>query len=315
VISGNQIWNNDLPYVILGSLQIDTGASLQINAGCKIYSHADAPILVDGSLTINGSKNNEVVFSGDRLDPDYKDLPAAWPGIIFRNTSADNVLTFAIIKNSFQALVVDGPATTSNPKLTLHQCVIDNAYDAGIFASATSIHADNTLISNCGNNILVIGGGDYQFTNCTDVCFSNLFALHNKPVLQISNYDYDNGSLITGNLTAGFTNCIFWGDFGSVEDEIVTSKQGNNLFDVNINNCLLKITNTPLNTSINASITNQDPLFDSVDVSNRIYDFRITANSSSPALDNGAATTFTKDLDDNPRVSGPATDIGCYEKQ
>jgi len=53
-ITGNVTWTNDLPYVIIGGLQVDTTASLTIQKGCKIYLHADAPLLVDGSLQVNG---------------------------------------------------------------------------------------------------------------------------------------------------------------------------------------------------------------------------------------------------------------------
>jgi len=50
VINTNETWNNDLPYVILGSLLVNTNQTLTINKGCRIYVHADAPIVVDGSL-------------------------------------------------------------------------------------------------------------------------------------------------------------------------------------------------------------------------------------------------------------------------
>ena len=131
-ISENTIWPNDLPYVITGSFFIDTAISLTIDPGCKIYLHADAPIIVDGSLIVNGTKNNEVIFRGDRLDEYYRDLPAGWPGIYFRNKSTDNVMSFAVIRNAYQALAVQNPAENNKTKLTLHQCIIDNAFESGI---------------------------------------------------------------------------------------------------------------------------------------------------------------------------------------
>ena len=74
VITGNVVWTNNLPYVILGSLRIDTTASLTIQSGCKIYAHADAPFITDGTLTVNGTKANPVIFTGDRLDEGYKNF-------------------------------------------------------------------------------------------------------------------------------------------------------------------------------------------------------------------------------------------------
>ncbi len=314
IISSNTTWQNDLPYVILGSLTVDTTFSLTIEAGCKIYSHANAAFLVDGTLIINGTKDNEVIFRGDRLDQYYADLPASWPGIYFRGTSIDNVLSFAIIKNANEAVVVEDPSTNANPKLTLHQCIIDNAFVVGLYSYNSSIQADNTLITNCGNNIYIERGGNYSFTNCTVVCYSNSYLLHSNPVLQASDATIENGIVVTNDLDASFVNCIFWGDYGDVDDEVVIDKEGTGIFNVALQNCLYKAVNDPLNTTLAAVIANQDPLFDSIDISNKYYDFRTTRNALAPGVDNGTVVAFPADLDNNPRPVG-VTDIGSYEKQ
>jgi hypothetical protein len=313
-LTGTNTWQNDLPYVILGSIRVDTTASLTIDAGCKIYSHANAPFLVDGTLVITGTKGNEVQFTGDRLDNYYRDLPASWPGIYFRGSSIDNELTFAIIKNADQAVIVEDPSSNSNPKLIMHQCIIDNAYEAGLFGFNSSIQADNTLITNCGNNLIIQLGGDYSFTNCTVACYSNIYFLHTNPVLQASDAATNNGATTTADLNASFVNCIFWGDYGDVSDEVVIDKQGNGIFNVNLTNCLYKAINDPSNTTLTAVIKNQDPSFDSVDVSNKYYDFRITKNPLAPGINSGTMVMFTADLDDHLRSVG-LPDIGCYEKQ
>jgi len=98
LITSDTTWKNDLPYVILGGVQVDTSVILTIDPGCRIYSHADAPFLVDGTLIINGTKQDSVIFTGDRLDAGYANLPASWPGIYFRANSINNVLTHTIIK-------------------------------------------------------------------------------------------------------------------------------------------------------------------------------------------------------------------------
>src|ERR1044071_9648199 len=110
-ITADETWNNDLPYVILGSLTVDPNKKLTINKGCKIYVHADAPILVDGTIEINGAKDtvDRVYFRGDRLDEPYNDFPAGWPGIFFRASSKDNIFNYAVIKNAYQAIVVQDP--------------------------------------------------------------------------------------------------------------------------------------------------------------------------------------------------------------
>ncbi len=313
VISSNTIWQNDLPYVILGGLTVDTTFSLTINAGCKIYSHANAPFLVDGTLIINGEKGNEVEFRGDRLDTYYNDLPASWPGINFRGSSIDNQITFAIIKNANQAVVVEDPSTNSNPKLLMHQCIIDNAFEAGFIGYNSSVQADNSLITNCGNNMVIELGGNYSFTNCTVACYSNTYLLHTNPVLQASDATIINGVTTTADLNASFVNCIFWGDFGDVDDEVVIDKTGTGIFNVSMENCLYKALNDPANTTLTSSIANVDPSFDSIDVNNKYYDFRVTKNPDAPGINTGINVAFPFDLDNATRAVG-LPDIGCYEK-
>ena len=46
IIKGNVTWSNNLPYVILESIRIDTSATLTIQPGCKIYLHADRKSVV-----------------------------------------------------------------------------------------------------------------------------------------------------------------------------------------------------------------------------------------------------------------------------
>ncbi len=315
VISGNITWTNNLPYVILGSIRIDTTASLTIQPGCRIYSHADAPFIVDGSLIVNGTNTNNVVFTGDRLDDPYKDLPASWPGIYFRGNSKDNVMSFAVVKNAYQAVVLEKPSLNANPKLTLHQTIVDNAYDAGIFCVNSSLSADNCLVSNCGSNILLSYGGLYNFTHCTVATFSTNYILHKNPVLNVSNFALQNGSIITADLNAVFRNNIFWGDEGGIVDnEVVVNKQGANPFNVLFEKNLYRVLNDPGNSTLISNIRNLNPSFDSVDVSKRIFDFRVTRSSSAPGVNAGVATGFLKDLDDKNRNVG-LPDLGCYEKQ
>ncbi|MBL7745858.1 MAG: hypothetical protein JNM19_00400 [Chitinophagaceae bacterium] len=310
VVAVNETWNNDLPYVILGSLQINNNITLSINKGCRIYVHADAPIVVNGTLQVNGLKDtiDRVYFRGDRMDDPYKDYPASWPGIFFQTTSKDNVLNYAVIKNAYQAIGIQDPSTNPNPKLILNECVIDNAYDAGIVSLNSSIRARNCLISNCGKNLLLVKGGDYQFTHCTVVTYANRFIDHKDPVLTLSNFA--NGS--TEILNATFRNCIFWGENGLVADEVVVLKNGTNTFNVNFDHNLWKVQTPPTNIISNQIINNQSPQFDSISTADNYYDFRL--KTSSPSINKGINTGVTIDLDSKPRPVG-LPDLGCFEKQ
>jgi hypothetical protein len=309
-ITADDIWNNDLPYVILGYLHVNANKKLSINKGCHIYVHADAPIIVDGTLLVNGLKDtvNRVYFNGDRLDDPYKNYPASWPGIYFSAGSKDNVFNYAVIKNSYQSVAVQDPSANANPKVILNQCIIDNSYDAGIIASNSSITAVNCLISNCGKNIALIKGGTYSFTHCTVASYSNLYIQHKDPVLQVTNFD-PTGSK---DLTALFRNCIFWGENGIVDDEVVVAKTGATVFSVNFDSDLWKVQTIPANITSANIINNQTPLFDTIDVYHQNYNFHLQAGS--PAVNKGANAGVTIDLDGNPRPVG-LPDLGCFEKQ
>jgi hypothetical protein len=314
VLAGNVVWTNNLPYVILGSIRIDTTASLTIQAGCKIYSHATAPFIVDGTLIINGTKTNPVTFAGDRLDGDYKNLPASWPGIYFRGSSKNNVLTYAVVKNANQAIVTEKPSVNASPKVILHQCIIDNAFDAGILCVNSSLLADNSLISNCGSNINLTYGGIYNFTHCTVAAYSTNFLTHKNPALNVNNFTQQAGTTLTADLNAVFRNNIFWGDGGIVDNEISVNKQGANPFIVLFEKNIYRSIADPSNSTLNGNIKNADPAFDSINITKNIFDFRVTKNALAPGINAGIATGLPKDLDNKNRNVG-LPDIGCYEKQ
>lgn len=311
-LTGNNTWNNTLPYIILGGIDVDTDATLTIEKGTRIYLHANAPFLVDGTLLVNGTKQDSVIFNGDRLDVDYRDLPASWPGIFFRETSKNNILKHAIIKNAYQGIIAQELSTTPNPKVILSQCIIDNIYDAGVLGIHTNINADNCLISNCGSNIQLALGGDYRFIHCTVTSYGNLFIQHKNPVLQVSNSATEGGTTLTKSINALFRNCIFWGDNGNVDNEIAVDKKGMDPFSVIFDHVLYKAKVDPSDATFDTSIKNMDPLFDSINVSKNYYDFHFNSHPGSPAIDAGVITSFPKDLDDKLRDAKP--DIGCYER-
>jgi len=313
----NETWNNNLPYVLLGRFTIDTNTTLTINKGCRVYMHADAPFIVHGTLQVNGEKwdSTRVVFAGDRLDVPYKNFPAGYPGFIFTDVSKNNSFTYATIKNAYQGIVVLDPAPNAGPKITFNQTIIDNAFDAGILSINSSISAKNLLVSNCGKNIILAKGGTYDFTHCTVVSISNNYIQHKEPVLFISDYIRHGNVITTAVLNATFRNCIFWSENnGIVPSEVVVEKKGNTNPQILFDNVLWRVENIPtfVNTLGNV-INNQNPLFDSINVIQRFYNFRLKIAPQSPAIDKGNNITIgTFDLDNKQRINIP--DLGCYER-
>jgi hypothetical protein len=261
-------------------------------------------------LRVNGDKydSTRVIFTGDRLDEPYRDFPASYPGMVFTELSNNNVINYAIIKNAYQGISISGLAG-SGTKLSLNETIIDNAFDAGILAINTSIRARNLLVSNCGKNVFIVNGGSYDFLHCTIASVSNSFIQHREPVFVLTDFLGQQ----TNALAANFTNCIFWGEQnGFVTDEVVVLRQGNNPFAVVFDQVLWRVQNQPANANTIGAINSMNPGFDSLNVAERFFSFRL--KEGSPAIDKGVNTAVGNDLDGFPRPVG-LPDLGAYERQ
>jgi hypothetical protein len=311
VLGRDTRFNDSLPYVVLGTLQVAANATLTLERGTRMYMHADAPILVDGRLVAEGEPAKPVLFTGDRLDEGYRDLPGSWPGIYFRATSTGNRLSHAIVRNAYNGLAAEQPDPRGGYKLTLRQCTIDNASEAGILAIASSVDAVNCLVLNCGGNIALGKGGDHRFIHCTVASYSNRYLQHKSPVLVATDWDSTRTGLTFHPLSADFTNCILWGSEGGVDNEAVVSRRGSAAFRVSFRNCLYRGTD-PVSTLLADNLRNVDPRFDSIDIAKRHFDLRIQRRGS-PAVDKGLAAGSTADIEGKPRDARP--DIGCHERQ
>ncbi len=316
-IEQDTTWTNDLPIVLLDSCIVREGKTLTIMEGTSIYVHANSPLIVEGSLRIEGQKNNEVIFRGDRLDEYYKDIPGSWPGITFAPKSKDNDIRFAVIKNASVGLNLYEPVQSGTiPIVNLHQSIIDNAQYAGIYCSNSRMYADNSLISNCGQGLIIEKGGDYQLAHCTLVSYSTEYMFHNKPVVSFSNSVFENNTLITAGLHALLQNCLIWGDGGIGNNEVELLKENASAFDVEFDHCLYRSDASLSDAILNSCLQNMEPVFDSLNFNKNYFDFRTTHDMSSPNVDAGTNNSnYPNDLDDVSRVVGVATDIGCYEKQ
>jgi hypothetical protein len=311
-ITASETWNNDLPYVILGGLTVDSNASLTINKGCRIFMHADAPFIVNGTLLVNGESPDSarVVFSGDRIDDPYRDFPGSYPGLVFTTSSRNSVINYGIIKNAYQGIVAIDPSPST--KLVLNETIIDNAYDIGLAGINTGINARNLLISNCGKNLVLLKGGDYNFIHCTIAAVSNNFIQHKDPVFQLTNFLNQGNAVVTSGLNAVFRNCIFWGENnGIVPTEVVVSRQGNSSFNVLFEKVLWRVKNAPGECTVQGEI-NGDPAFERTNGGQTGFSFRL--RPTSPAINKGVASSVNLDLDGYPRPVG-LPDLGAYERQ
>jgi hypothetical protein len=119
----NSVWTNDRPHVLYGLVVVPANCTLRIKPGTRIYAHAGAGLIVQGTLLVNSPADyspgsgatdtvkagnaNIVRFAGDRSgETQYATAPGQWLGILFDATSHNNLIRYALIQNAtFGALL------------------------------------------------------------------------------------------------------------------------------------------------------------------------------------------------------------------
>jgi hypothetical protein len=320
-VLSTQTWDNALPYVIVNNALVDTNQTLTIQPGCRIYMHANSRLFVEGTLKVNGTKSDSVVFQSDRIDRSYfsyLELPGEWGGLYFTQNSKHNDLRWTLIKNcgnssvlgssyvQAAAIQVDNNPSLANPAdgVQLHNCTIQNSIGYGLLSFGGKVSMRNTLINTCGaQNVGIFQGGNFDFQQCTFVSYGTRYNSHtDAPVMSLLNYlDTSETGYIPGNLKILIRNSII---YGSLNEELICNAKnaGISLFDVRFDHCLIKAETVNTAVIFSGCLLNQDPLFEDVDK----WNYRL--KTGSPALGTGIAPFYETNLDD----VGGLQNIGAY---
>jgi hypothetical protein len=246
-LNENTTFTNEKPYVIYGYCAVKENNTLTIEAGSRIYFHANSGLIVNknATISINGELGNEILFEGDRLEPEFSNISGQWGAIWLRAGSKNNSINHAIIKNASIGVLSDS-IYGSSPSLTLKNTQIYNSSNFGILGRETHIEGENLVINNSGQSSLACTiGGTYKFTHST---FANYWSntIRQYPTVLINNYfSYNENSvevIETRDLkSVEFTNCII---DGSNAIELLLDKVGNGVFNYSFKNNLIKFNDT-----------------------------------------------------------------------
>ncbi len=309
IITSDTVWNSDRPVLIWYYAAIDRGASLTITRGTQVFLHRFAGIHVFGSLRVAGAADCTVVFSSDRLENDYKDIPGQWGGIVLYPTAYNNSFSWCQIKNGIVGISVDSVADT----VEIDHCQIIHQSFANVFANNTNVNIYSSLLADAGwYNIAAINGGTYKLLGSTIANYYAWGTIRTTPAVTITNYYIRNNQPVyvaPANIT--IINTII---YGNQENELMLSpaEPGQN-FSYSISHSLLK-TNQGYQTT--ATIINQKPMFTD------IGKFDFTIGSDSPAKDKADLDIISSmpgylryDLNQADRLADGLPDIGAYEWQ
>lgn len=302
----DEVWNDkEKPYVIYNNMLVPPGCTLTINAGAKVHSNPKSILLVQGTLIVNGTTDEPVIFQGDRLDFAMRNMAGQWGGIWFLRGSVNNRMNNAVVKNGVFAARVDSLSENSNPNLRLYNSIFQNQQVVGLTALTAEIEATNCVFANCGQ-FTFFGdlGGDYHFRHCTFANFNTDFS-RRTPQFGFADIQRDENDKIirTFDLAYLLENCII---YGSQDEEMLFDIKSPDAATQVFDHCLIK-TELP-GYNINSNILNLDPKFKDI----KMYDFSL--DTLSPAHNAGKVLDPSVDTDikGNIRINGP--DLGAYER-
>ena len=315
-VNGNElVFTNDKPYVIYGFAGVPENKTVSFEAGARVHFHANSGLFVDknASLKINGEvsatekSENEVVFEGDRLEPLYSDIPGQWNSVILSEGSANHSINHLTLRNAKIGLSIKNQTATT---VQIKNTQIYNCSQYGILAQNSRINGENLVINYSGlASLSCVYGGDYSFTHCT---FYNNWPNSEHFAVNISN-KLAGATPESQDLTqATFNNCII---YGSTTNEFNLDKSTNAQFVYQLNNCLLKFSNSSTNPDYqftndavhyNQIILNENPKFYNVSQNK----FNIDNTSAAFAKGNQAFIIPT-DILGLTRTSPP--DLGTYQ--
>ena len=208
VIDKDSTLQSRRPVVIYDSLYVSAGATLTVASGTKLYFHQHASMCVDGSLVVNGTLEEPVVFRGDRTGNlfdylPYDNTPQQWGGVYLNG--AGHKLTYLDLHSSTFGIRAE------DTDIELANCVIHNTGGNALWAKNCRVKAYNTQISNAYGNLLQVIGGEVDMAFCTLAQFYNYDAVRGW-ALNLSDYDVEYGDTMYNNLArAHFVNSVITG--------------------------------------------------------------------------------------------------------
>ena len=321
-VNGNELkFTNKKPYVIYGYAAVPSNKTVSFDPGARVHFHDSSGLILSNksSLKVNGTKSttdkleNEVIFEGDRLEPDFSDVSGQWGAIWLTDGSTNHTITNLTIKNATIGLLIQSNDGTT---IQIKNTQIYNSTNYGILAQTAKMNGENVVINSAGlASLACTYGGDYKFTHST---FNNNWSSSSQVAVLVNNF-YTGATPEVKNLTsATFNNCII---YGSYSNEMILKKKDGATFQYQFNNCLIKFDNNsnqytddPLYqfttdpTHYNAIIQNKDPKFFKIDGNKLNID-----DTSSAFAKGNSVYLIPLDIIGNTRTLPP--DLGAYQSK
>lgn len=298
VISADTRIDSRRPVRVKGPLTVAEGATLTLAPGTLMLFHDKASLDVKGRLVSDGTSENPVTLTGDRIDNVVGDIPfdlmsRQWEGV-FIDGEGRHSLSHTVIKNTWYGVCL------YRGTLEMVNCVLRNSGQTVLQASAgTRVEAVGCELAEGAWGVVLLAGGDHYFNHCTLANYY-LFSAIRGPL-----FAEDWTSEGSEKAKAELTNCILYGLAGgelwqgSLDDT-----------EVYLRRCLLGSSGSDDGHFLNC-LWGQDPLYRTVR-EDYVFDYRLkpdspAAGAADPSLADPRAAFDRYGL---PRGSSP--DLGAY---
>lgn len=345
---GEFLITNDKPWVFYGTVafancnvRVQEGARIHVHGGfgvdvdqdnMEFFYNDGRLILIDGSsLIVEGTQDNPVIMTGDRLEEPFQEISGQWFGLLLLTNSSNHKIQYLELKNSNVGIYVD-----SLVDLNIENSKIYNTSNTGLIARRARVDATNCLFyNNSGGAVRFFQGGDYNFNYCTLASFGvdeSALSMNNFRCVATNNIGQC-VRCIDYRLNANFRNSII---FGSKKDEIAmvngdecdqsVSSDMNYFFE----NCIVRVDELPEIEGFEDFFSFRCIPCQNADNNDAIFfdenenDFRLDTLSIAegeankdfkyPSLSPNAGLNVEIDLDGLDR-DGNTPDVGCYEYQ
>lgn len=314
----------ELPFLVTGTLLVDSTCTLTIDPGARLYFHDRAQMVVFGRLVARGTLEKPIQMLGDRLDYLFSDVhysmtSGQWQGVYLNHGKGTHELDYVEITGATHGLYATSWSRNDVQRLVLRNCRIHNHADIGLAAINTDVEAVNCEISNAANYCAYLAGGTHTFIHCTIANYYgntnvNIHQTHRGNVPAVCVNDIPK----TAQMSSKFLNCII---SGTQQSEYDLLSYFEDTYPIVVSNSYLKCDSTEIEDDAryiaNAYWHWGDELFrnDYYRLGEYDdYDFRL--NQESRARDIGSlevGSEYPTDRNGQSRTADGKPDAGCYE--
>ena len=223
VVYQNLTLTNQKPYVLYDTIAV--AGKLSIEKGTTIYMHEGAAIYAYGSVLAQGTKEQPIIFRGDRTDKLFDSVPyrmasGQWNGIYLINDESFMPPTYRLeyvnILSGSVGLYAYSTSTTRRPQLELKNSQIHNHSIYGVVLQNVDANVSNCEISNCASYCVYLAGGEHHFVHNTIAAYYGYpysdLNIHNNVIPEDVAAVYINDlSKNYAKTISSFSNCIITG--------------------------------------------------------------------------------------------------------